>query len=208
MIGVIDYGTGNLRSVCNALKFIGIDFRIVQHRHDFTDLHKIILPGVGFFGDCVKALHQQGLWQSLNEAVISRKVPFLGICLGLQLLAESSEESPGIKGLGWIKGQVVFLKTAQIKGLSVPHVGWDDIVIKNPGALLKGFDGSNSFYFVHSFCLKVAPEAEKACAATCVYGDEFIAAVERDHIMGVQFHPEKSQKEGLKVLTNFIKYNG
>ena len=197
-IVIIDYGMGNLHSVNKALKYVGAEVEVTSEATKIAKADKVILPGVGAFGDCMLNLEKYGLVPVIKEKLASGK-PFLGICLGLQLLFEGSEEAPGIQGLGFFKGQVEKIKT----DLKVPHMGWNSLVLKNPSPLLaKSADGY--VYFVHSF--HAVPEDKAIITAVCNYGIEVTAAVGRANVQAVQFHPEKSSKVGLGILQAFKEW--
>ena len=197
-IVIIDYGMGNLHSVNKALKYVGAEVEVTSEATKIAKADKVILPGVGAFGDCMLNLEKYGLVPVIKETLASGK-PFLGICLGLQLLFEGSEEAPGIQGLGFFKGQVEKIKT----DLKVPHMGWNSLVLKNPSPLLaKSADGY--VYFVHSF--HAVPEDKAMITAVCNYGIEVTAAVGRANVQAVQFHPEKSSKVGLGILQAFKEW--
>ena len=197
-IVIIDYGMGNLHSVNKALKYVGAEVEVTSEATKIAKADKVILPGVGAFGDCMLNLEKYGLVPVIKETLASDK-PFLGICLGLQLLFEGSEEAPGIQGLGFFKGQVEKIKT----DLKVPHMGWNSLVLKNPSPLLaKSADGY--VYFVHSF--HAEPEDKAIITAVCNYGIEVTAAVGRANVQAVQFHPEKSSKVGLGILQAFKEW--
>lgn len=197
-IVIIDYGMGNLHSVNKAMKFVGADVEVTSEATKIAKADKVILPGVGAFGDCMLNLGKYGLVPVIKETLASGK-PFLGICLGLQLLFEGSEEAPGIKGLGFFKGQVEKIKT----DLKVPHMGWNSLILKTPSPLLaKAADGY--VYFVHSF--HAVPEDKGIITAVCDYGTEVTAAVGRENVQAVQFHPEKSSKVGLGILQSFKEW--
>ena len=197
-IVIIDYGMGNLHSVNKALKYVGAEVEVTSEATKIAKADKVILPGVGAFGDCMLNLEKYGLVPVIKETLASDK-PFLGICLGLQLLFEGSEEAPGIPGLGFFKGQVEKIKT----DLKVPHMGWNSLVLKNPSPLLaKSADGY--VYFVHSF--HAVPEDKAIITAVCNYGIEVTAAVGRANVQAVQFHPEKSSKVGLGILQAFKEW--
>ncbi|OGC86108.1 imidazole glycerol phosphate synthase, glutamine amidotransferase subunit [Candidatus Adlerbacteria bacterium RIFCSPHIGHO2_02_FULL_54_18] len=198
MIAVVDYGMGNVASVRNALALLGAEAIITARAEDFERATHIILPGVGAFPDGMRELWERGLIPVLRREVLENQKPFLGICLGMQLLAEAGEEGGDTKGLGFIAGKTRKLTVA---GLRLPHIGWDDVT-SAPGARLFADIDSRDFYFVHSYVMEPADSA--AIAATCTYGEAFAAAVQKDNIFGVQFHPEKSQKAGIAVLRNFI----
>ncbi|KZL94088.1 imidazole glycerol phosphate synthase subunit HisH [Clostridium magnum] len=205
MIAIIDYGMGNKYSVFNALKYLGIDCVITNKKEEIKKCDRIILPGVGAFGAAMEVLENSGLKQILDEEVIKEAKPFLGICLGMQLVAEHGYEKGHFKGLGWIKGEVIKLETNE-SNLKVPHVGWNDISIENSTPLLEGLSKEKAFYFVHSYVFK--PEDKNEIIAVCNYGQVFTAALQKDNIFITQFHPEKSQKNGLAILENFSNWRG
>ena len=200
MIAIIDYDAGNLRSVENALLFLGETPVITRDRNNLLKADKIILPGVGSFGDAMGRLQQYGLADIIRESA-KKGTPFLGICLGLQLLFNSSQESPGVAGLGLLQGQI--LKIPDSKGLKIPHMGWNSLEVAPGSALFKGIATGAFVYFVHSYYLQA--ENEEIVAASAEYGVHIHAAVERGNIFGCQFHPEKSGQEGLAILKNFIE---
>lgn len=196
MIGIVDYGMGNLRSVYNALKKIGIDAKIVSDEREMKDLDRLILPGVGAFGDCMKGLIDRGLIDSVRSFIASGK-PFLGICVGMQLLFEKSLEFGEQMGLGYFKGTVKhFPEKDRFK---IPHMGWNQISILKRDPLIDGIENGTYFYFVHSYYAPIVEET----ILSCDYIDNFSAMVVRDNIAAVQFHPEKSQDIGLRILKNF-----
>ena len=199
MVAIIDYGAGNLSSVKKALDFLGAESEITKDRDTIMAASHIILPGVGSFGDAMDSMNRRGLTETVKEAALSGK-PFLGICLGLQLLFESSEESPGVQGLGLLKGKIV--EIPKDRGLKVPHIGWNSVSLKQTDGIFKGIDQNSYFYFVHSYYLKGADE--DAVAATTDYGVEIQCAVQQGNLCATQFHPEKSSKTGLQVLKNFL----
>lgn len=203
MIAIIDYDAGNIRSVEKALQYLGEETVCTGERDVILQADKVILPGVGAFGDAMKKLRNRKLDEVIWE-VVENKTPFLGICLGLQLLFESSEESKGIDGLGILPGRIVRLPEA--KGLKVPHVGWNSLHFPSEGTLFHGIAEGTYVYFVHSFYL----QAEEAATvkATTQYGVTVHASVERDNVFACQFHPEKSSDTGLKILNNFITFTG
>ena len=199
MIAVIDYGAGNLHSVKNALDYIGTDAIITGDSEEILNADAVILPGVGAFGDCMASLNQRGLVDTVKKVAKSGK-PFLGICLGLQLLFEESEESPGVEGLGIFKGKIVKIPD---KGLKIPHMGWNNIEIAKDSKILSG----NPFvYFVHSYYLQT--EDKELISAYTEYGEKLAIAVERDNIVAVQFHPEKSGDAGMEILRKFAAMGG
>ncbi len=199
MIALIDYGSGNIRSVQNALQHEGADVQLVSTASELQDASGIVLPGVGAFGDCVSGLQSRGLWQPLRDWLNAGK-PFFGICVGYQLLFESSEETPGVAGLGHFAGQVKRFSTA---GLKVPQIGWNNLEFTDAeGPLWRGLPKNPHVYFVHSYFPDPADPAIITARAT--YGETFAAAVARDNVVAVQFHPEKSQGVGLTILRNFV----
>lgn len=197
MIAVIDYGMGNLRSVTNALEKLGADVIITGDKKTISSAKAIILPGVGAFGKCMENLEKRGLIECIKESIDKGK-QYLGICLGMQVLFETSEETPTAIGMGILKGTVPRF-TGELK---VPHMGWNNINIVKETRILQGIDTGEHFYFVHSYyCL---PMDKTIVATTTPYGDEFVSSVQKDNVFACQFHPEKSQKAGLKLLKNFI----
>lgn len=199
MIAIIDYDAGNIKSVEKALQFLGEEVVITRDADILLSASKVILPGVGAFGDAMKRLEEYGLVEVIHK-IVDKKTPFLGICLGLQLLFESSEEAPGVKGLGILPGKVVRFP-AEI-GLKIPQIGWNALKQPNKGKLFKGIEDGEFVYFVHSYYLK-ADEASDVVATT-EYGVTVHASVERDNVFACQFHPEKSSDVGMKILKNFI----
>lgn len=197
MIGIIDYDAGNLKSVEKACIYLGEETTVTRDPEILLHADKIILPGVGAFGDAMEKLNYYKLPEVIKQ-IINNKIPFLGICLGLQLLFEKSEESPGIQGLGILKGEIVRLPEM---GLKIPHVGWNSLAINSKSQLYQGIE-EVFVYFVHSYYLKA--DENQIVSATAEYGIEFHASVEKDNIFGCQFHPEKSGEAGLKILQNFI----
>ncbi|MFA4982397.1 MAG: imidazole glycerol phosphate synthase subunit HisH [Candidatus Omnitrophota bacterium] len=206
MIAVIDYGMGNLRSVQKALEIVGAKTKVTSRPADIKKCGKIVLPGVGAFGDAMKQLRRLGLVGPIKDAIAKGK-PFLGLCLGLQLLFGTSSEAPGVRGLSILKGTVKKFKFRD-DALKVPHMGWNEIR-KNSrfeirdSKLLDGIPDGSYMYFVHSYY--VAPEDESIILTTTGYGNEFVSGISKDNIFGLQFHPEKSQKTGLRILENFVK---
>lgn len=200
-ICIIDYGMGNLRSILNALKHV-TDHEVVvtDDPNKIVDADAYILPGVGAFRDAIKKLRDKGFIEALTEEVIVKKKPVLGICLGMQLLFSYSHEGGHFEGLNWIEGEVKFLEPG--KGLRVPHIGWNNLNIKQ-GDMFSGIGSDKNTYFVHSY---YADTPSKYVTATFEYGKEFTAAVSNENIWGMQFHPEKSQKNGFQLLNNFISF--
>lgn len=198
MIAIIDYDAGNLRSVEKALNHIGENAVITRNRKELLEAEKVILPGVGSFGGAMEKLKSFGLVETIKEIVDIGK-PFLGICLGLQLLYEKSEESPGVPGLGILKGEI--FRIPDKEGMKIPHMGWNSLEIKPASRLFKGINNQSYVYFVHSYYLKAKNEGE--VVATTEYGTLIHASVEKDNIFACQFHPEKSGQVGLTILKNF-----
>lgn len=199
MIAIIDYDAGNIKSVEKALLSIGETPVLTRDPEVILQADHIILPGVGSFGDAMENLNKFGLIDVIHEA-INRKIPFLGICLGLQLLFESSEETPGVAGLGILKGKIV--RIPEGPGLKIPHMGWNSLNVRKGTALFKGLEKEPYVYFVHSYYLQA--EDPKIVAATAEYGVTIHASVEKENVFACQFHPEKSSKTGLAILKNFL----
>ena len=203
MIAVVDYGMGNLRSVAKALEAIGETACVTRRAEDIRAASHVVLPGVGAFGECMANLRATGLVAVLDEEVNVGKKPFLGICLGMQLLAAESEEGGPHAGLGWLPASVRRFGAAQ--DLKVPHIGWNDVRAETDSPLFKGVR-QPVFYFVHSYYVDCADRS--LVSATCDYGITFPAAIVRDNVWAVQFHPEKSQVNGLRFLENFLTSRG
>ena len=199
MIAIIDYDAGNIKSVEKALEALGEKAVLTRDRDTILGSDGVILPGVGSFGDAMGKLLDYGLDEVIHQ-VVERGIPFLGICLGLQLLFESSEESPGAAGLGVLKGRIVRLPDD--KGLKIPHIGWNSLAYPNPGRLFEGIPENSYVYFVHSYYLKA--QDESIVTAVTEYGARVHASVEKGNVFACQFHPEKSSAVGLKILNNFI----
>ena len=197
MIAIIDYGAGNLQSVEKALRHLGCQCQITADPGELAAAQAAVLPGVGAFGDAMGQLRARGLEEPIRRFVSSGK-PFLGICLGLQILFEESEESPGVKGLGLLRGRV--LRLPKESGLKIPHIGWNSLSVGKPGGLFAGVEGEPYAYFVHSYYLRAE---EDVVTATAEYGTTIHAAVQKGNLLACQFHPEKSGQVGLKLLENF-----
>jgi glutamine amidotransferase len=204
MVGLIDYGMGNLLSVFNALEMIGADVEICTSPADMLDKEHLVLPGVGSFGDCMNNLHKRGFSQILNKLVIDDQRPILGICLGMQVMASRGFEGGECKGLGWIDAEVIKISNCDSK-VRVPHIGWNSLDVNEYDLLFKELPEKPDVYFVHSYFMNC--NNDKDVVATCEYGRKITAAVHQDNIFGVQFHPEKSQEYGLKVFENFLEYS-
>lgn len=200
MIAIIDYDAGNIKSVEKALLFLGEDVVITRDAETILNADGVILPGVGAFGDAMNKLHTYGLAEVIRKCV-DKGIPFLGICLGLQLLFESSEESPGVEGLHILDGKIVRIPADC--GLKVPHIGWNDLRFPNRGRLFEGIPEKSYVYFVHSYYLQAADES--IVTATTEYGAHIHASVEKGNVFACQFHPEKSSDVGMQILRNFIR---
>jgi len=199
MIAIIDYDAGNIKSVEKALIHLGETPVITRDGETILKADKVILPGVGAFGDAMENLKTYGLDAVIHE-VVEKRTPFLGICLGMQLLFERSDEAPGVEGLGVLKGEI--LRIPDQEGLKIPHMGWNSLHLQNSGRLFAGLPDEPYVYFVHSYYLKAADES--IVKATTEYSTHIHASVEQDHVFACQFHPEKSSDTGLKILENFV----
>ena len=199
MIAIIDYDAGNIKSVEKALLSMGETPVLTRDPEVILQADHIILPGVGSFGDAMENLNKFGLIEVIHEA-INRKIPFLGICLGLQLLFESSEETPGVAGLGILEGKIV--RIPEGPGLKIPHMGWNSLNVREGASLFKGLEKEPYVYFVHSYYLQA--KDPKIVVATAEYGVTIHASVEKENVFACQFHPEKSSKTGLAILKNFL----
>ena len=199
-VAIIDYGMSNLDSVARAVQECDADPLVTTGPKDLEHASRIILPGVGVFDEGMRRLREQGYEEALNELVIGRRIPFLGICLGMQFLASKGSEGAETSGLGWIDGEVIRL-TPSATDDRLPHVGWNEVVHTGDG-LFRGIPNARDFYFVHSYHLR--PVHESDVAARTPYCGGFVSAVRRDLVFGTQFHPEKSQRLGFQVLRNFL----
>ena len=200
MIAIIDYDAGNIKSVEKALLLLGQDVVITGDREEILKADKVVLPGVGAFGDAMDNLRRTGLDQVIRE-VTDRGTPFLGICLGLQLLFERSDEAPGVDGLGILEGEI--LRIPDKDGLKIPHMGWNSLHLENNGRLFRGIEEGSYVYFVHSYYLKAADE--RIVKASTEYSTHIHASVEKGNVFAYQFHPEKSGDVGIQILRNFVE---
>jgi len=203
LIAIIDYDAGNIRSVEKALKFLGQDVKITRDPEEILSAEKVILPGVGAFGDAMGKLKEYGLDQVIRKTA-GKGTPFLGICLGLQLLFERSDEAPGVEGLGILKGEI--LRLPEKEGYKIPHMGWNSLELIHNGRLFRDLPEDPYVYFVHSYYLKAADET--IVKARTEYTTAIDASVEQGNVFACQFHPEKSSETGLKILKNFVELEG
>ena len=201
-IGIVNYGMGNLRSVANAFESLGCRTTILSAPGELAAVDRIVLPGVGAFGDGMRNLRSGGWVAPLEEQVLQRGKPFLGLCLGMQLLASKGYEYGEWEGLGWIPGSVQRL-TATDPSIRIPHIGWNTVEVVKPSGLFREAKGEQSFYFVHSYALH--PKDAAVVSGYCEHGERFVACIERANIFATQFHPEKSQRCGLALLRSFLK---
>jgi imidazole glycerol-phosphate synthase subunit HisH len=202
---IIDYGMGNLRSVANAFEVLGCRARISGCPDDIKTADYIVLPGVGAFGDGINNLRSAGWIDALEEEVRQKGKPFLGLCLGMQLLATTGTEHGMNKGLNWVPGVVERIRSDD-PIIRVPHIGWNDVRVVKREGIYAGLGEMSTFYFLHSYVLR--PDDPAAISGFCLYGNEFAASLEMDNIWATQYHPEKSQKAGLRVLQNFLNRKG
>lgn len=202
MIAIIDYDAGNIKSVEKAFALLGENVVLTRDRETILSADRVVLPGVGSFGDAMGNLNRYGLVPVIHE-VAEKRIPFLGICLGLQLMFERSEESPGVEGLGLLKGEILHIPRQE--GLKIPHMGWNSLHLQNQGRLFQGIPDETYVYFVHSYYLRT--EDPKIVKATTEYSTLIHASVEKENLFACQYHPEKSSEMGLKMLENFTKIN-
>ena len=200
MIAIIDYDAGNIKSVEKALLSLGQEVTVTAKQDEILGADKIVLPGVGAFGDAMENLRKRQLDAVIREAV-EKEIPFLGICLGLQVLFEQSEEAPGVEGLGILEGEICRIPACE--GLKIPHMGWNSLHLEHKGRLFKNVDEQAYVYFVHSYYLKA--KDENIVKASTEYGVHIHASVEKGNIFACQFHPEKSSEVGLQILKNFVE---
>lgn len=201
MIGLINYGSGNITAIANIYKRLNIDFFYINSSEDIKKANKLILPGVGDFDETMKLLNQMNIKETLNDCVVNKNVPILGVCVGMQILGEGSEEGM-LPGFGWIKGYVKRLDESQIMNKPyLPHMGWNSIEIKREHPLFNGIDVNEGFYFLHSYYFDCADH--KDILSTSKFGNEFAAAINNKNVFGMQFHPEKSHSNGICLFRNF-----
>lgn len=200
MIVVIDYGMGNLRSILKAYERLGIEAKYSSRIEDIMQAKKLVLPGVGHFAGGMSQLRKMGFIEVLHKKVVAEKTPILGICLGMQLFTARSEEGD-VEGLGWIDAQTIKFKQEKKQSIKIPHVGWNSIIVEKDCPIFHEVDTKELFYFVHSYHVK-CKDAANVISKT-EYGVAFVSSVQKDNILGVQFHPEKSHKNGLQILKNF-----
>lgn len=203
MVAIIDYDAGNLKSVQKALEYLGAEVCVTRDREVLLKSDHIILPGVGAFGQAMDNLQRYGLVDTIKE-VVKKGIPFLGICLGMQLLFESSEESEGVQGLSLLPGKII--KIPKVDGLKIPHMGWNSLELRNKATLFQGLPEHPYVYFVHSYYLEAKRELDVSAVAE--YGTTLHVSVERENLFGCQFHPEKSGEIGLTILKNFLEVGG
>ena len=202
MLTIVDYGVGNLASIGNMLKKNGSEALISSNKNAILAATKLILPGVGAFDTCAEKLNQSGLVEILYQKAMVEKIPVLGVCVGMQLLTGGSEEG-NLPGLGWIRGRIVrFRKELLTQDLKIPHMGWCEVSVNKPSRLFDNMFPQPRFYFVHSYHAELEDESDVLVYAE--YGYRFVAGIEHENIMGIQFHPEKSHKFGMKILENFV----
>lgn len=204
MIAVVDSGLGNVHSIVKALEYVGGEVMVATTAQQLAEASKIVLPGVGAFGDGMQSLKERGFASELMRLVKDRKIPFLGICLGMQLITNRSFEFGTWEGLGFVDAEVKRFTVDADYGLKVPHTGWNTVSFTTDHPVFKGLPKNADFYFVHSYY--VIPNSEKIVAATTDYGRPFVSAIATENIVAVQFHPEKSQRDGLQLLENFINW--
>jgi glutamine amidotransferase len=200
MIGIIDYGVGNIKAFSNIYKNFDMPYKIVKTKDDFENVTKLILPGVGSFDHAMTSLQNSGMRETLDELVLVKKLPVIGICVGMQMLAKSSDEGE-LSGLGWIDGVVKKFDKSKIENGPLPHMGWNSLNIKDEKSVLSGLDINPRFYFLHSYYFDCRDKND--VLATASYGEEFGCVVNHENIYGIQCHPEKSHHNGMKLLKNF-----
>ena len=202
MIGIVKPSSGNLKSLVNSLEIFNIKNKILYSEKDFYDVRTVILPGVGSYAASMENLYNNNLIDILNEKILVKKIPFLGICVGMQILSNYGNEFQKARGLGWIDGEVI--KIQKKDNIRIPHMGWNNLKLKKQSKLLNNSEKEQNFYFVHSYHL-ILNSGLDMVTSTVFHGEELIASLEKDNIIGVQFHPEKSQDNGLIFLKNFLR---
>lgn len=200
MIGIIDYGVGNIKAFSNIYKNFGMSHKIVKNIEDLNGVTKLILPGVGSFDHAMLSLQNSGMREKLDEMVLNKKIPVIGICVGMQMLAKSSDEG-NLSGLGWIDGVVKKFDKSKITNEPLPHMGWNNLNIKSSNKIIEDLDIDPKFYFLHSYYFEC--KDKKSVLATAIHGEEFDCVVNYENIYGIQCHPEKSHHSGMKLLKNF-----
>ncbi len=200
-IVIVDYQMGNIHSVSRKLKILGVDYEITNNADTLKQADKLILPGVGHFGKAMFQLEETNLIPILNDLVLNQKKPILGICLGMQLMAKHSEEG-NTHGLGWIDGQIARFQVKDKLRFKVPHTGWNQIKVYKESQINKGLDNESEFYFVHSYFFQANNDTD--ILHKTIYEQEFVSAIQKDNIVGVQYHPEKSHDDGLQLIKNFL----
>ena len=204
MITIVDYGSGNINAITNIYKLLKIPYSVASDPSEIELAEKIILPGVGSFDFCMSKLNNSGLKDALNRKVLEDKIPVLGICIGLHIMTEKSEEGE-LPGLGWIKGNVKKFDETKLKDSpKVPHMGWNSIKVKAAENLFKGVNANQGFYFIHSYYVEVSNK--ESIMTTTNYAEDFVSGVTSSNIYAVQFHPEKSHSNGMKLLKNFSEF--
>ncbi len=200
MIGIIDYGVGNIKAFANIYKNLNIPFKIVKDISGFENITKLILPGVGSFDHAMTSLENSGMREKLDELVLEKKIPVIGICVGMQMLAKSSEEGT-LNGLGWIDGIVKKFDKSKIKNAPLPHMGWNNLKIEKKNKIFDNLEENPRYYFLHSYYFEC--ENKEDVIATATYGEKFDCMINHKNIYGIQCHPEKSHHNGMKLLKNF-----
>jgi len=204
MIGIVDYGMGNLLSVYSAFDYLGADVTICKHPEELKKVDRVVIPGVGAFKDCIHKMKETGFKEALDEEVLHKGKPTLGICLGMQVMAKKSMEGGEFEGLGWFDAEVIRL-SPQEANMRVPNIGWNDVSYRKDVPLFKGLPAKSDFYLVHSYFMNATDPED--VVATYDYSHSVTAAVMKNNIFATQFHPEKSQDHGLRILENFIDWN-
>lgn len=200
MIGIIDYGVGNIKAFANVYNFLNLSFKIVKNSSEFENVNKLILPGVGSFDHAMASLQNSGMKEKLDELVLEKKLPVIGICVGMQMLAKSSDEGV-LKGLGWIDGIVKKFEKSKIINGPLPHMGWNTLELKKENKIFDNLKSNPRFYFLHSYYFEC--QNKEDTIATTIYGEEFDCIINHENIYGIQCHPEKSHYNGIQLLKNF-----